>query len=152
MSPADADGKAKDRHGHSSLSSSSAPKVNSHASSNRGFLTVPSMSNMNLDGPSDTRSQRTSPGGRSQPGGSQYGGARASPQTGSPARSRSGSTTQQPKAPSGFPAPLGYDPGRDPTKVAKEDINRRIDLPPEAYSKVSYETSHHLTSANVESG
>lgn len=81
------------------------------------------INNMNMDGPSETHSRSGSQSG--SPG----------RQGGSPSgRPRAGSTTGNPQ---GYPAPLGYDPGRDPARKTEERINTRIDLPPEAYSRVS---------------
>jgi hypothetical protein len=68
--------------------------------------------------------------GRSQAGGSRAGSSRGGP---SPPHSQG----SQDKGSTGYPTPLGYDPGRDPASSAKEGMNRNIDLPPEAYAKVT---------------
>ena len=86
----------------------------------------------NFDGTSDTRSQ-----GRSQPSG---GGSRPGSNTGGsqPGRSRSGSAGQKTSA---FPPGLGFDPALDdPSKSM--NFNKNLDLPPEAYAKVSHFERH----------
>lgn len=111
--------------------------------SGRTYLQVPSM---NMDGPSDTRSQgsdhRSSHGGsqsgRSQHGGSQAGSTHSHSHVGSQAGSRPPSEAGP--APSqttrAYPAPLGYDPGRE-KKPDDDRPNPRYDLPPEAFMPVS---------------
>ncbi|KAH8886492.1 Piwi-domain-containing protein [Thozetella sp. PMI_491] len=88
------------------------------------FLGIP-----NVDGPSDTRSQRRG----SQSGGSKAGSHAGGSQSG---RSRSGSTGQKQ---SPFPAGVGFDPALDdPSKT--QSTNLRLDLPADAYCKITNRT------------
>lgn len=83
--------------------------------------------NMNMDGPSD---QGGSPRRNPPSGGSQSG------------HSRAGSTSGNAQTRA---APLGYDPAIDPLKPI-EGINSRLDLPPEAYVRVSIDIMPYPTS------
>lgn len=122
-----------------------------------GYLQVPS-----YDGPSDTRSQGSHHSGSgsrshsrrtsqvsgshmsaSHPG-SQAPGSAPPSNVGAPSGSvgsRPPSNVGSRSPPRGYPEPLGFDPGRDrePKTYAEEvrDVNRNIDLPPEAYVKVN---------------
>ncbi len=92
-------------------------------SSNR--LTVPG-----LDGPSDTRSQGHGSQAGGSPAGSKAGSRAGGSQSG---RSRSGSTGQKT---SPFPPGIGFDPALDDPNQNKEVLNKRLDLPADAFGKV----------------
>lgn len=83
-----------------------------------------------FDGPSDTRSRS----------GSQHSaGSQARSEGG---RSRAGSASAAASGPKGYPKPLGFDPGREGKPMLPEEersfqVGRRVDLPPEAFVKVS---------------
>jgi hypothetical protein len=106
----------------------------------RNHLQVPG-ANMNMDGGSDVPSPTRSAGSschRSHHSGSHHShsGFKSGSKSGSVSGSKTGSSSEQHP---NFPPPLGYDLALGESSLYKTpEMPKNLDLPPEAYQKVSY--------------